>query len=256
MARWWRGGAYVLAGAAAVVIGVPASAPGGALALAGSGVRTAADSSAGHAVDAQAATGIVQPATISTTPARSTAAHATAGSSSFTPSTTRATASVLAPAAQTAAAASRTGGSKSLACNDGTVTYTPTTLWPPDHKMQTITISYVDADSDGDSTSIAVGAITDNQAASDGAGELVGSGQPTAQQGPDWGGTGNMGKGSDPGTPATTTAQVRAERSGTDPAGRTYDIKVTCMDVGGTPSEMDMQTVDLLVSVPHDQGAG
>ena len=32
----------------------------------------------------------------------------------------------------------------SVDCNDGTVTWSPTTLWPPNHKMQTITINYTD----------------------------------------------------------------------------------------------------------------
>lgn len=154
-------------------------------------------------------------------------------------------------------AATKNSGFNQVACNDGTVTWSPTTIWPPNHKMVTVNISYTDTDNDGDSTSITVGTITDNQAASDGSGELQGSGQPTAQQGLDWAGTGNTGSGSDPGTPATTTAQVRAERSGTDPSGRTYTIQVMCMDSGGTDATEaggQMQTVDLTVTVPHDQG--
>ena len=151
-------------------------------------------------------------------------------------------------------------GVASIGCNDGTVTWSPTTLWPPDHKMQTINIAYTDTDNDGDTTAIAVGMITDNQAAADGSGELQGSGQPTAQQGLDWSGSGNMGTGSDPNGPAQTTAQVRAERSGTDKAGRTYTIQVMCTDKGGIdtndPNEANIQmsTVDLTVTVPHDQG--
>ena len=145
------------------------------------------------------------------------------------------------------------GGTGSVACNDGTVTWSPTNLWPPNHKMQTITINYTDNDNDGDMIAITVGQITDDQAASDGSGELNGSGQPTDKQGLDWSGTGNSGTASDPGT-ATTTAQVRAERSGRDKTGRVYDIKVMCSDMGGNNNEMDSQTVDLHVTVPHDQG--
>ena len=147
------------------------------------------------------------------------------------------------------------GGTGTIACNDGTVTWSPTTLWPPNHKMQTIDISYADTDNDGDSTSITVGAITHDQAASDGTDELNGSGPPG--EGLDWAGTGNTGSGSDPDTPATTTAQVRAERTGRDKTGRTYTIEVTCSDSGGSDlSEMfgETQTVDLTVTVPHDQG--
>ena len=146
----------------------------------------------------------------------------------------------------------RAGGSGSTPCNDGTVTWSPTTLWPPNHKMQTIQIGYTDNDDDGDSIGVMVGMITDNQASSDGSNELHGSGQPTDKQGLDWSGSGNMGSASDPGT-ASTTAQVRAERSGTSKAGRTYSIQVTCSDMGGSNHEMEMQTVTIQVFVPHDQ---
>jgi len=162
---------------------------------------------------------------------------------------------ILAAGALTPAAAAphKSGGSGSTPCNDGTVTWSPTTLWPPNHKMQTITIGYTDNDNDGDMIGVMIGSISDNQSSSDGSNELRGSGQPTDKQGLDWSGTGNMGTASDPGT-ATTTAQVRAERSGTSKAGRTYTINVTCSDMGGSSMEMDMQTVPITVFVPHDQG--
>ncbi len=69
----------------------------------------------------------------------------------------------------------------------------------------------------------------------------------------DWAGAGNTGTATDPGT-ATTTAQVRSERSGHGMDGRHYDIQVTCSDMGGSEMEMDMETVHLIVTVPHDQG--
>jgi len=147
----------------------------------------------------------------------------------------------------------RTGGSGSVPCNDGTVTWSPTTLWPPNHKMQTITINYTDDDGDGDMISITVDSIRHDQAMADGSEELNGSGQPTDKQGLDWSGAGNTGMATDPGT-ATTTAQVRSERSGRVKAGRHYDIQVTCSDMGGSEMEMDMETVHLIVTVPHDQG--
>ena len=145
------------------------------------------------------------------------------------------------------------GGTGSVPCNDGTVTWSPTNIWPPNHKMWTITINYTDNDNDGDMIAITVGMITDDQAMSDGSGEMNGSGQPTDKQGLDWSGSGNSGMAVDPGT-ATTTAQVRAERSGRDKTGRTYTIQVTCSDMGGSSMENEMQTVDLTVTVPHDQG--
>jgi hypothetical protein len=145
------------------------------------------------------------------------------------------------------------GGSGSIACNDGTVTWSPTNLWPPNHKMWTITIGYTDNDNDGDMIAIMVDQISDNQSSSDGSNEMNGSGQPTDKQGLDWSGAGNHAMASDPGT-ATTTAQVRAERSGHDKGGRIYTIRVTCSDMGGSPMEMETQSVDLHVTVPHDQG--
>jgi hypothetical protein len=158
------------------------------------------------------------------------------------------TVGVLSPAG---AAPNKSSGSGSKPCNDGTVTWSPTTLWPPNHKMQTIQIGYTDNDNDGDRIGVMVGMISDNQAASDGSNELHGSGQPTDKQGLDWSGSGNMGSASDLGT-ASTTAQVRSERSGTDKGGRIYTIQVTCSDMG--MGEMNMQTVSITVTVPHDQG--
>ena len=73
------------------------------------------------------------------------------------------------------------------------------------------------------------------------------------KQGLDWSGAGNTAMASDPGT-ATTTAQVRSERSGRVKAGRHYDIQVTCSDMGGSDNESEMETVHLIVTVPHDQG--
>jgi len=139
---------------------------------------------------------------------------------------------------------------------DGTVTWTPSSLWPPNHKMKTITITYTaPSDISNDQSVITIGAITDDQVAPDGS-ELQGSGQPTDQQGADWSGTGNTNSGPE-GTAVTTNAQVRAERSGTSKAGRTYTIQVMCgeQDAGAAmlnPNEQGTATVT--VKVPHDQG--
>ena len=141
-------------------------------------------------------------------------------------------------------------GNGSVKCNDGQVNYDPTTLWPPNHQWQTINISYSDTDGDGDSTSIAVMGVYDNQTT--GGVEDPGSGNT----GTDWQFDTTPGMGSDGGSDAATSVQVRAERSGRD-GSRVYDIKVTCTDMGGSDSsEMggESQTVDLFVTVPHDQG--
>lgn len=145
------------------------------------------------------------------------------------------------------------GGTGQTSCNDGTVTWSPTTLWPPNHKMQTITISYADTDGDSDSTTIAVTSITNNQTVN--GVEDVGAGNPHLVDST----PGTPGTGSDPSTPAVTTAQVRAERSGPD-GSRVYTITVQCTDNGGTdasdPTEAAGQTgtATLTVTVPHDQG--
>ena len=156
--------------------------------------------------------------------------------------------------------AASSGGSNHTACGNGTVTWSPTSIWPPNHKMQTVTISYVapaDNPSTNDTTTITVGAITDNQAASDGSGELNGSGQPTDQQGLDWAGTGNSATSAE-GSTATTTAQVRAERSGHGKDGRTYSIQVMCSEsTAGSGMSADTDgngMATLTVNVPHDQG--
>ena len=154
-------------------------------------------------------------------------------------------------------AASRTSGSGTATCADGTVNYSPTTLWPPNHKMQTITISYTaPADLPGDTTTITVGPIVDSQANADGSGEAPGSGQPTAMQGLDWSGTNNSATSAE-GSTATTSAQVRSERSGTISSGRTYTITVMCSekDAVGMMSDPSGQGMAMLtVTVPHDQG--
>src|SRR5438105_13574225 len=135
---------------------------------------------------------------------------------------------VLAPAG---AAPHKSSGSGSTPCNDGTVSWSPTTLWPPNHKMQTITIGYTDNDNDGDMIGVMVGSIHDNQSSADGSNALNGSGQPTDKQGLDWRGPGTLAMGSDPGT-ATTTAQVRADRSGPGKGGRVSTIALTVRDTG------------------------
>jgi hypothetical protein len=150
------------------------------------------------------------------------------------------------------------GGTGQTSCADGTVTWTPTQIWPPNHKMQTVTISYVapaDAVDTQDTTTIKVDAIVDDQAGQDGSNELNGSGQPTAQQGLDWKGIGNSATSAE-GQTATTTAQVRAERSGLMPGGRTYTITVSCTEnTGGTaPNPQDSGMATLTVTVPHDMG--
>jgi hypothetical protein len=120
-----------------------------------------------------------------------------------------------------------------------TVTYSPTTLWPPDHTLQTITITGHDSDNENNLT-VTVTGITDDQVPED-AGD--GCGVPAATEGPDWTGIGNNSTGSNP----VTSAEVRAERCANEGA-RTYNITVTCSEEGETG------TVHLFVTVPKSQG--
>jgi len=153
------------------------------------------------------------------------------------------------------------GGSNTTQCvdgmgnpMDGVITWSPTTLWPPNHKLVPITITDLDNDNDGDTVTISVTSISDNQ--NPGGIEDPGSGNT----GTDWE-IGAPGMATDP-NPATTTAQVRAERSGTDKFDRVYTINVACTETGGNsatdPAEagsmMQMGTATLTVRVPHDQG--
>lgn len=156
-------------------------------------------------------------------------------------------------AAATATNNKQDSGTGHSTCADGNLWWSPNVLWAPNHKLQTITINYqAPSDNQGDTTTITVGAITDNQIGTDGT-EEAGSGQPTAQQGADWAGTGNSATSAE-GQVATTTAQVRAERAGTDKNGRTYSIQLMCTEKDSTGTvQMDgtgMQTIT--VFVPHD----
>jgi hypothetical protein len=95
--------------------------------------------------------------------------------------------------------------------------------------------------------------ITDNQMT--GGVEDVGAGNPHLA---DWSGVGNSGTATDPNA-ATTSAQVRAERSGPN-GSRVYTITVMCSDMHGMdpkdPGEAmgQMGSANLTVTVPHDQG--
>jgi hypothetical protein len=134
---------------------------------------------------------------------------------------------------------------------DGTVTWSPTTIWPPNHKLQTITVSYADRDGDGSQTlTVSAPSGTHNQMTN--GVEDVGAGNTPVDFVP-----GAPGTAADPGT-ATTTPQVRSERSGKD-GDRVYTITVNCSHSSeadtGNPNEIAGQdgTATVTVTVPHDQ---
>ena len=160
--------------------------------------------------------------------------------------------------------------------SDLAISYAPTTLWPPNNKLQTITITATDNDDDGDNFVVQVNSITSNQSETSG----EGCGDSNSTQSPDSTGVGNTASGSDPGS-AVTSVQVRAQRCG-DEGDRIYDINISCSSTaqpggctppqcscsGSPPNQIcqcvvsctpegvadDQGIADLLVTVPHDQG--
>ena len=149
--------------------------------------------------------------------------------------------------------------------SDVTITANPNYLWPPNHKMVPIYITATDGGSSGDTNgesgcfSETIMSITSNQEM--GTSVTQGCGAPDATQGPDYSGIGNTATGDEAkDVSITDTAFVRAERCGSDPAGRTYTITVNCVDEGtlsGTTCTPGMTghmgTGQVTVFVPHDQ---
>lgn len=137
------------------------------------------------------------------------------------------------------------GGTYQTACDsavgDSVVTWTPTNLWPPNHKPRTISITLTDPDGTGAVMhSIDVGTVAEFPAGENGAGN-------TAQ---DWSNIKSGGSVAD-NVPATASVDVLSERSGHDMTGRTYAITVNCHDDNGATNSMAV----LCVTVPHDQSA-
>jgi hypothetical protein len=147
------------------------------------------------------------------------------------------------------------GRQATVDCGDGVISYSPSTLWPPNHKMKQIDISFAEAQPEGvaDSGSETLGLqitnITSSQQAEDDAG-TGGCGPDTATQGPDFtfDSTPVVGPTGDDTVTVSTSVDVRAERCAQDKTPRQYTIDVTCSDEGTTDS------VQLFVTVGHDKG--
>ncbi len=141
------------------------------------------------------------------------------------------------------AGAANTGSATATCGADLVISYSPTILSPPNHKLVPISISAVDTDLDGDFFDVTVTSITSSQ--TEGSGE--GCGQPTGKQEPDFTGVGNTASPSDPSTPAVLTGvSVRAERCAREGA-RVYDIQITCSEGA---DEATNATTDLFITVP------
>jgi hypothetical protein len=147
----------------------------------------------------------------------------------------------------TTAADSGTGGPQGISNTDISVSWSPSVLWPPDHKLSPITITGHDLAGDaGDLTatySITVTKITANE---DGCGDTGG---------PDWTGVGNTSGPTSTTKNAVVHIQLRAERCGQATNGRIYTVTVSAVDdeLSGTVRRTGSTTIT--VTVPHDQGA-
>ena len=104
----------------------------------------------------------------------------------------------------------------------------PKVLWPPNHKMVPVMVDAQVQDACGETT-FEIVSITSSQAE-----DAKGSGNTA----PDFVITGDH------------TANLRAERTGKDKAGRIYTIRVQATDEAGNESEIQTVTV----KVPHSQG--
>jgi hypothetical protein len=116
-----------------------------------------------------------------------------------------------------------------------TITVSPTKLWPPNGKMQTIGVSMSFNDDEPDTQTVTILSIGSDQGSS-----------------ADWTGVGNSATGTADGSTISTSVQLRAQRDDAIQAGRTYDITVQCAEGGTTPGPQNQVTVQ--VTVPHDQG--
>jgi len=103
----------------------------------------------------------------------------------------------------------------------------PDTLWPPNHKMITVTADVVATDTCDQNPVCAIVSVSSDEPEND-----IGDGNTM----PDWILSGGL------------TVELRAERAGPED-GRTYTVEVTCTDESGNVS--DPATAE--VSVSHDQ---
>jgi hypothetical protein len=103
----------------------------------------------------------------------------------------------------------------------------PSTLWPPNHKFVPVTVAVTASDNCTQAPVCAISAVASNEPVNG-----IGDGNTA----PDWVVTGS------------NTLLVRAERAGPG-SGRIYTVAVTCRDAAGNAT-----TGTTTVFVPHDQG--
>jgi len=158
--------------------------------------------------------------------------------------------------ASSQAAKNHTFGSNSVACGEnGTISWTPTTLWPPNHKLHDITFTYTDPD--GGDVVLEITAKPHSDTLEDGT-EMAGTGNtdPATDQ------LGGMNSDSD--GSVDVVGNARGERSGQSKDGRTYSFEYIAMNDSdgdmmnddGCMSDPEDDSDDLTVFVPHDCRAG
>ena len=146
------------------------------------------------------------------------------------------------------------GGTAQVSCGDGLVTYSPIMLWPPNHKMTQIDISFAEPHPEGtidtgpETLGLAVTGISSDQDAQDAAAN-AGCG-PETGAGDDWvfSTTPVFGAANDDTATVSTTVQVAAERCAKLKTSRVYTIDVTCTDSDGATD-----TAELNVTVPRNK---
>jgi hypothetical protein len=146
------------------------------------------------------------------------------------------------------------GGTAQVSCGDGLVTYSPIMLWPPNHKMTQIDISFAEPHPEGttdtgpETLGLAVTGISSNQDAQDAAAN-AGCG-PETGAGDDWvfSTTPVFGAANDDTATVSTSVQVAAERCAKLKTSRVYTIDVTCTDSDGATD-----TAELNVTVPRSR---
>ena len=142
-------------------------------------------------------------------------------------------------------------GSSTLACGDnGSITASPTILWPPNHKDVPILFTYTDDDSDGfGDVALEIIATPHNEIVDEE--EINGTGNTPAA-------TDSVGgAGSDSDGSVDVLGSARAERSGhlNDAGGRVYEFDYAAQaDMGLDGCESDPATAGdgIIVFVPHD----
>jgi hypothetical protein len=118
----------------------------------------------------------------------------------------------------------------------GSITASPSTIWSPNHKLVPVSIVAMATDICDAAPACKIDSVTSSQPVL-----VPGSGNTT----PDW----IIDNPGPKASPAVLGVQLRAERTGSDPAGRTYTINVSCTDKSGNSS-----TGSTTVSVARDQG--